>query len=368
MAKKMGKLKFALIGIVIVGILTLILFTKNGKIERLTFSEETNTEASLGSLEELKEDLAAYPELYQATFEENGVESGENIFIIPGMDATLTLHHEHEENDICTTMTPQGLAVNNDYLFISAYCYTKKHNSVIYLLDKKTGYFLKEIVLDGIPHAGGLAYDNNHDLLWVTSEKGDTAQVITLSLKDIEAYDFTSSSDPIAYTDSIELPDIKRASTITVHADDLYVAYFNDDGASVMHRYMISTKEDKEGKEVRTLDTGKSTEEAYPDDVDKIGKEIQGLAFYQEKLLLSRSAGRKKDSTLLSFNRLKENEDFTDKNASTEITMPSYLEQIAVDGKQLYILFESGAYPYRAHGNPSIDRVLRVEIDSLFAE
>lgn len=370
MEKKQRKkfISFGLIGIVIAGIITLSLLTKNGKIERLAFAEETNTEASIGSWEELKQGLSAYPELYQAAFEEDGVESGENIFIIPGMDATLTLHHEHEEADICTTMTPQGLAVNKDYLFISAYCQTKEHNSVIYVLDKKSGSFIKEIVLDGIPHAGGIAYDNNHELLWVSSEKGDTAQVVTLALTDIVAYDFTDSAEPIVYTDSIELPDIKRASTITVHGDDLYVAYFNDDGVSVMHRYLISTKETEDGKEVHALDTGKSTEEAYPDDVDKIGKEIQGLAFYQEKLMLSRSAGRKKASTLLSFDRLEENENFTDKNASTEITMPSYLEQIAVDGKQLFILFESGAYPYRDHGNPSIDRVLRVEIDTLFSE
>lgn len=361
-------ISFALIGIVITGAVTLALLTKNGKIERVAFAEETNTEASLGSLDELMEGLSDYPELYRAAFEEDGIDPEDNIFIIPGMDATLTLHHEHEEEEICTTMTPQGLTVSKDYLFISAYCQTKEHNSVIYVLDKKSGSFIKEIVLDGIPHAGGLAYDTNHDLLWVTSEKGDIAQVVTLALKDIEAYDFTDSAEPIVYTDSIELPDIKRASTITVHGDDLYVAYFNDDGASVMHRYLISTKETEDGKEVHALDTGKSTEEAYPDDVDKIGKEIQGLAFYHEKLMLSRSAGRKKDSTLLSFDRLEENENFTDKNASTEITMPSYLEQIAVDGKQLYILFESGAYPYRDHGDPSIDRVLRVEIDTLFSE
>lgn len=368
MASNRKKITLALISILTVGIITLVLLAKNGKIERIAFAEETNTEASLGSLEELEEGLSDYPELYKATFEEEGIESKENIFVIPGMDATLTLHHEHEEADICTTMTPQGLAVNKDYLFISAYCQTKEHNSVIYVLEKKSGSFIKEIVLDGIPHAGGIAFDTNHDLLWVTSEKGDTAQVITLALTDIEAYDFTDSTEPIVYTDNIELPDIKRASTITVHGDDLYVAYFNDDGASVMHRYLISTKENKDGKEVHTLDSGKSTEEAYPDDVDKIGKEIQGLAFYQEKLMLSRSSGRKQDSTLLSFDRLEENENFTDKNASTEITMPSYLEQIAVDGKQLYILFESGAYPYRDHGNPSIDRVLRVEIDTLFSE
>lgn len=137
MARKMGKLKFALIGIVIAGILTLVLFTKNGKIERLTFAEETNTEASLGSLDELKEGLSDYPELYRAVFEEDGIDPEDNIFIIPGMDATLTLHHEHEEADICTTMTPQGLAVNKDYLFISAYCQTKEHNSVIYVLEKR---------------------------------------------------------------------------------------------------------------------------------------------------------------------------------------------------------------------------------------
>ncbi|MGA9519658.1 MAG: hypothetical protein WBV27_12835, partial [Trichococcus sp.] len=212
MEKKKRKkiLGLALIGIVMAGSVTLGLLTKNGKIERVAFAEETNTEASLGSLDELMEGLSDYPKLYRAAFEEDGIDPEENIFIIPGMDATLTLHHEHEEEEICTTMTPQGLAVNKDYLFISAYCQTKEHNSVIYVLDKKSGSFIKEIVLDGIPHAGGLAYDNNHELLWVTSEKGDTAQVITLSLKDIEAYDFTDSAEPIAYTDSIELPDIKR--------------------------------------------------------------------------------------------------------------------------------------------------------------
>jgi len=368
MEKKKRNIKLVLIGVVLVGIIGLILLTKNGKIERLAFAEETNTEASLGSFKSLKDELSKHPELYQAVFEEHGVDPEENTYVIPGMDETLTLHHEHEETDICTTMTPQGLAVNQDYLFISAYCYTKKHNSVIYVLDKKSGSFTKEIVLDGIPHVGGLAFDNNHELLWVTSEKGDTAQVITLSLKDIEAYDFTDSAEPIAFTDSINLPDIKRASTITVHGDDLYVAHFDDEETSVMHRYLISTTENDNGEKVHALDTGKSTEEASPDDVDKIGKEIQGLAFHQEKLMLSRSSGRKHDSTLLSFNRLEEDENFTDRNASTEIIMPSYMEQVVVDGKHLYILFESGAYPYRDHGNPSIDRVLRMNIDNLFAE
>lgn len=64
MARKMGKLKFALIGIIDCRhSYTHVLFTENGKIERLTFAE-ANT-VSLGSLDELKEGLSDYPELYR---------------------------------------------------------------------------------------------------------------------------------------------------------------------------------------------------------------------------------------------------------------------------------------------------------------
>ena len=46
---------------------------------------------------------------------------------------------------MCTTMTPQGLAVTEDYVFISAYCHAKKHNSVIYMINKESHRFIKKL-------------------------------------------------------------------------------------------------------------------------------------------------------------------------------------------------------------------------------
>ena len=73
---------------------------------------------------------------------------------------------------MCTTMTPQGLAVTEDYVFVSAYCHAKKHNSVIYMINKESHRFIKEIILPGQPHVGGLAYDSEHQILWYSSNAG----------------------------------------------------------------------------------------------------------------------------------------------------------------------------------------------------
>lgn len=366
--KKKNKRLIGLASVLLIGFVIAVALTKNGKMERITFAKTTNTAQSLESSHSTLEEMSSFPELHHTLFKKSSEADWEDTYVIPGLDITATLNHQSGELDVCTTMTPQGLAVNEDYVFISAYCYTEEHHSVIYVLNKSSREFVKEIVLNGIPHVGGIAYDDTNDILWVTSEKGETAQVVTLSMDSIETYDLKSDGQPIAYSDSIDLPEIKRASTITLHNGSLYVAYFNEKDTSVMHKYVISRTTNAEGKIVHALDTTKSIEEASPDDVNKIGKEIQGLVFYEEKLLLSRSSGRDHDSTLLFFNRLKAGDDFTDKNANIEITMPSYMEQIVIHGNHLYILFESGAYPYREHGNPSIDRVLTVDITELFTD
>ena len=65
--------------------------------------------------------------------------AAETSYVIPGLEATRTLKIRTTGTpDMCTSMTPQGLAVTEDYLLISAHCRTKEHNSVIYVLDKET--------------------------------------------------------------------------------------------------------------------------------------------------------------------------------------------------------------------------------------
>src|SRR5699024_4818293 len=93
-----------------------------------------------------------------------------DTYIIPGLNGTQTCTPAGTAA-FCTSMTPQGLAVTKDYLFISAYCHTGQHNSVLYMIDKHTHTFIKEIVLPGRSHVGGLAYDPVHQNLWVSGRE-----------------------------------------------------------------------------------------------------------------------------------------------------------------------------------------------------
>ena len=53
--------------------------------------------------------------------------------------------------ETCTSMTPQGIVITDKYIYISAYCYTHNHNSVIYQLDKDTLEIIQ--VFDGVKDA-----------------------------------------------------------------------------------------------------------------------------------------------------------------------------------------------------------------------
>ena len=87
----------------------------------------------------------------------------EDYYPVPGLENTVL-----SDSESCNAMTPQGLCVSDDFVFISAYCGIKRyktdleenisfgknkeklatekghkvHNSVIYILDRETGAYL----------------------------------------------------------------------------------------------------------------------------------------------------------------------------------------------------------------------------------
>lgn len=66
-------------------------------------------------------------------------------YVIPGLKNTRTLLTKKGATPaMCTSMTPQGLAVTEDYVLVSAYCSTQKHNSVIYVSIRKNIILLKK--------------------------------------------------------------------------------------------------------------------------------------------------------------------------------------------------------------------------------
>ena len=125
------------------------------------------------SLESRMKLLHLTPKVREAAFTGRAAEIDYGTYMIPGLKHTETqVFGEKGTSDICTSMTPQGLAVTEDYLFVSSYCQTGTHNSVIYMIDKKSHEFIKEIVLRNKSHVAGWHTDTIHHNLWIAACPG----------------------------------------------------------------------------------------------------------------------------------------------------------------------------------------------------
>jgi hypothetical protein len=330
-------------------------------------SSHTTTD-EVYSLKNQRTFLTLTPKVKAAAFNGRAAEIDYGTYVIPGLMGTETLiFGEKEANDICTSMTPQGLAVTEDYLLISSYCHSSTHNSVIYVLDKKNHEFIKEIVLRNKSHVGGLAYDTVHHNLWISGMSRGIPQVNAITLKQLEDYSFQKDYQPITYSQSYDLYAISRSSFMTYHDNALYVGYFTENTASVLEEYNIVDDGTLATQSTaRTLElTDSITPIALPSDMRVITEQAQGAAFYKDKLLVSHSYGILPSSLSIYDNsmlKLLEND-----SALENIRFPEKLEQIYVDNDDLYVLFESAAYAYRACSLIKVDRVLKLNLDTLLS-
>lgn len=336
--------------------------TFRGRTEMPVKYIRTNKSAAVYSLEKQMKVLSDQKNLMKYAFEGREEEYDHGTYIIPGLKSTRTLLvSEGTTQAICSSMTPQGMALTDKYLFISAYCHTGKHNSVIYMINRETHHLIKEIVLPGKPHAGGLAYDKEHDILWYSSNEGGLAQAISITMRDLEIYDYEDGYRPVVVNQICTLYGIVRDSFMTFYEGCLYVGCFTKYTDSVIARYAV----DEEGRLVNTMDEtlGMEFEMAVPLDYSTISEQAQGMAFYDNKLLISHSFGILPSRIVLyekSDERLYINE-----NSKKSYRLPERIEQIVVDGDDLYILFESAAYAYRALSVNIVDRVLKLSIPKM---
>lgn len=317
------------------------------KYEYKTDLTSTNTTPSIyDTQEELMNDLEEnYP--YFAEYLNSNKTT--EMFVIPGMEMTESLSIKTNKKEKCTSMTPQGLAVTEKYIFISAYCYTHKHHSVLFILDRKSGKFIKELVLDSTSHVGGLAFDTNYNKLWIAEYKNSKSYVGSLKLTDIENYDIKENKK-IKYTDFVYLKGIKRASFITYNNNSLLIGYFN----LLKHGYFKIYDINNEG--TINGNTGITR---------KIDKKIQGIAYDNNTLYLSQSYSSN-NSKLMTFNNvtdIKNNNNYYEDNAEDSISLPEKLEQIYVYKDKLYMLFESSAFSYKFTSNNHIDRVISFSLN-----
>lgn len=333
---------------------------------KVKYKDGTNINPAFSSSAAFKKHLQDdYPFVYEASFESwQDRKIGKN-YIIPGLLKTKTLNLETGKLEQATFMTPQGLTVAGDYVLISAYDGERNHASVIYVLDRKSGKFIKNIILNGRPHVGGLAYDPVAKNVWITGSKDEAAMLATISLKKIKKYDYAKDKQPISYDYNIALPTIERASTVTYYDNQLFVAFFNAYEQGTVASYTIARSGPAKGTitndEIRST-TGELTM-SFATGESEITNQIQGIAVNDDRIFLTQSYGGN-DAKLYIY-PISAIRNLDPKNAERVIPMPPYLEQVYVENNQMLALFESGSRNYARDTILIMDRVLALNINAL---
>ena len=286
-------------------------------------------------------------------------------FVLPGLLATKSYDFKTKKVNTATAMTPQGITIAGKYILLTAYDGNTNMLQSVYVLDKKTGKYLKTIQVAGRPHLGGIAYDPVAKNIWVTGSMGKASALAAFSMAELKSYK-AGSQIPIKYKYQIAIPAVEKASTVTYYDGQLFVGFFNMYGRGKVAAYTIARSGKNRGSitnnEVKSV-TG-TLRWSDPTGETSMDKQIQGIAIYQNKIFLSQSYGSG-DSKLYVFPTSALNA-LDEKNAELVITMPPYLEQITAYKGQLLCVFESGSKIYARPEIVVMDRILSMNINALF--
>lgn len=331
------------------------------------------------TIEQQKKALERYTHFYRAAFSDKDDFKDYGMYKIPGLYEAKTLSLDNDTLTDSQTMTPQGITLTEKYILISAYSHDHRNHSVIYMIDRQSHRFLKTVVLPGHPHLGGIAYDPEHQRVWVTMG-GPFAGLASIDLKEMEAYQM-KDHQLINYHQQIALKEVSRASALTYTSGVLVVGHFalNEYGRMATYRLNRQGELTADSREkVSSFDQGKQDRSQLPSGFSpqfarslgswKTLEMIQGMAFYKDYLLMSQSWGPDRPGKIYFFDLDKVDSFFSVKDAEFAIDTPPYIEQISVEGNQLFTVFEGGAWPYRTRNPVLVDHVLQLNIEELITE
>ncbi len=118
----------------------------------------------------------------------------------------------------CNNLCPQGICFAGDYLLTTAYCMDGVHNSCIFIYNKKSGEYLKTLVLKKKSHVGGVAYDGEN--IWIChSDSKDLQRIAYSSLKG-----YAVGNKGVIQPDELELQGIEsKPSAVSYNSKDGYI-------------------------------------------------------------------------------------------------------------------------------------------------
>lgn len=264
-------------------------------------------------------------------------------FALPGL-------YGHALPEECADAVVQGMTYADGYILISAYRKSGS-NSLLYVLDS-AGKWLTTVDIGFSAHTGGIAYDNAHDLLWVTAASGSVCALNWVQVKECFGAggkgDIVSGPEAL-YSFDAELTNhngSKVASFLDVVNGKLYVGSYVIGSEGLLRGYDITDPADPK----------LVTEQRLPE-------KIQGMTVIAGKkgdyLLLSQSA-QTDDSTLLVFSYDEQAEAYTE--AIQSYVLPEGTEQLEALEDRVMILFESAARPYQETARIRNDQVYVVDM------
>lgn len=253
---------------------------------------------------------------------------------MPGMEQT------NVDGKMCEHMVPQGITSHDDFIFATAYCGKKEHNSVIYVMDRKTGEYVSTLVREKMSHSGGITYLNNY--IYVC--EGPKKQVTYYKYDDIKKLIENKERD-LSKIENGVLDVENRASYCTSYGEYLCVGT-HDENASKGNK-IILYKHDIDAQRLIKLTS-----------IENLPLKTQGALFYEkddkEYLLVTASRGR--FNTPSNYSRVYVYETMGIAESINQIKhiktfiMPPMLEEATIVDDRLYIVFESASSMYRKWG------------------
>ena len=217
-----------------------------------------------------------------------------------------------------TRWIPQGLTYwpEQDALVISYYDGEYAKNSRLAVIDRASGTKKKILELPEDGHVGGLAM--SHQYLWVASS-GNVSRIAKSALAD------TGDGGRVGVDATWKMP---ATSFATMEGDRfLWLGTFERNGNGTAHRYALK------GEAIHVP--------SGPDRTVKIPSHVQGMAVFGDKMVLSRSFSRTKDSFL------EVRPASTPTGKGRRIVAPNMSEGVVFGRGKVHVLYESGAKKYQ---------------------
>lgn len=233
----------------------------------------------------------------------------------------------------------QGLSKAGDRLIVSAYSYSGEQNSILFVMDT-AGRLLHIVDLGFQAHMGGIAYDENRDLLWTTGASG---HVYALSAPEILENRYQGEFLADFDAGLVNHNGSHVASFLNIYGDKLFVGSYVDGSNGLLKRYDISQYQ--------------TPAEEF---VSVIPERIQGVTWKEDaaegnRYMMLSQGYQTEDSHLLVF-PYDEGIDRYEEPLQREI-LPEGAEQIQMTADGMYLLFESAARPYRESARIPNDQI-----------